>query len=152
MRLQELAEFLDLIRLNPSTETNCRGDACDISQGHASDLLSDILAHAPAQGILVTTETQPDIVSAASMARLSAVIFSCNRAPDEDVAARAAEEGLSLYVTPARTFDVVGRLYALGIRGFAPPGCQRRGLPEKEPEGRGVTRPGSLEVCPERSP
>jgi hypothetical protein len=37
--------------------------------------------------------------------------------PEDDVLAKAAAEGLSLYSSPADTFDIVGRLYALGVKG-----------------------------------
>jgi hypothetical protein len=37
--------------------------------------------------------------------------------PDEAARAKACEERLPLLATAERTFDVAGRLYALGIRG-----------------------------------
>ena len=37
--------------------------------------------------------------------------------PDEDILARAQEEGLSLFASKADTFEIVGRLYGLGLRG-----------------------------------
>ena len=46
------------------------------------------------------------------------MIFSSSRAPEDDVISKAVDEGLSLYVSPADTFDIVGRLYQLGVRGW----------------------------------
>jgi len=117
MRLQELARSLDLRELSPATDASGGEDDTDITRGYASDLLSDVLAHAPVGGVLVTLQVHLNVVAVASHAGLRAVIFSCGRVPDDEIIERAAEEGLSLYVTPADTFDVVGRLYSLGIKG-----------------------------------
>jgi hypothetical protein len=53
----------------------------------------------------------------ASHAELAAVIFAGNRHPDDEVVQKAVAEGLSLYTCAADTFDIVGRLYALGVKG-----------------------------------
>jgi hypothetical protein len=130
MRLQELARVLDLEPLTPArglsgweggdgsvdTLADTGGDA-DITQGYASDLLSDVLAHAPEGGVLVTLQVHLNVIAVASHAGLRAVIFSCGRIPEEDVIERANEEGLALFVSPADTFELVGRLYELGLRG-----------------------------------
>jgi hypothetical protein len=116
MRLQELVRALDLKELTPETI----GDPqAEISAGYASDLLSDVLAHAPAGGVLVTLQVHLNVIAVASHAGLRAVIFSSSRVPDEEIVAKAADEGLSLYVSKADTFDVVGRLYELGVKGRA---------------------------------
>jgi hypothetical protein len=115
MRLQELALALDLKELTPEGADR---DA-DIAYGYASDLLSDVLAHAPAGGVLVTLQVHLNVIAVASHSGLRAVIFSSSRVPDDDIVARAVDEGLSLFVSPKDTFDVVGRLYQLGVRGRA---------------------------------
>jgi hypothetical protein len=116
MRLQELAEALDLEELTIGEPSN-RG--ADITHGYASDLLSDVLANAPAGGILVTLQVHLNVIAVASHAGLRAVVFSCGRRPEKDVIQRSADEGLSLYLTRADTFELVGRLYQLGLRGNA---------------------------------
>ena len=114
MRLQRLAETLELRQLTPATDTDRDSD---VTRGYASDLLSDVLAHAPEGGILVTLQVHLNVIAVASHAGLRAVIFSCGRVPDEEIVERAAEEGLALYATAADTFDVVGRLHELGVQG-----------------------------------
>jgi hypothetical protein len=117
MRLQELARSLNLRELTPPADTPVDNDESDISRGYASDLLSDVLAHAPVGGVLVTLQVHLNVIAVASHTGLRAIIFSSGRVPDDQVIERAAVEGLSLYVTSTDTFDVVGRLYSLGIRG-----------------------------------
>jgi len=112
MRLHELAEALELTELTPTAD----GDA-EVTHGYASDLLSDVLAHAPEGGVLVTLQVHLNVIAVASHAGLRAVIFSCGRMPEDDILHRAAAEGLSLFGTKADTFELVGRLYELGLRG-----------------------------------
>jgi hypothetical protein len=117
MRLDELAQALELKELTPRASAAAEEGDVDVTRGYASDLLSDVLAHAPAGGLLVTLQVHLNVIAVASHAGLRAVIFSCGRMPDDDIIERAAEEGLTLYSTSADTFDVVGRLHELGIRG-----------------------------------
>ena len=114
MKLEEIARVLGLAEL--TTEATGDGDA-EITRGYASDLLSDVLAHAPEGGVLVTLQVHLNVIAVASHAELAAVIFAGGRRPEADVLAKAAAENIALYVSPADTFDVVGRLFALGVKG-----------------------------------
>ncbi len=112
MRLHELADVLELTELIPTAD----GEA-DITRGYASDLLSDVLAHAPEGGLLVTLQVHLNVIAVASHAELAAVVFTSGRKPEADVVEKAAAEGLHLFSTAADTFEVVGRLYAMGVKG-----------------------------------
>jgi hypothetical protein len=112
MTLKDLVEALDLDELTPAPDG---GQA--VHRGYASDLLSDVLAHAPADGVLVTLQVHLNVIAVASHAGLQAVIFSCGRIPDEEIVERARGEGLALFGSKADTFEIVGRLYELGLRG-----------------------------------
>ena len=113
MKLDRIARELSLTDLTP------QGDAAgaEVTSGYASDLLSDVLAHAPAGGVLVTLQVHLNVIAVASHAELAAVIFAGGRRPEQDVLDKAAAEGLALFSAPAGTFDVVGRLYTLGLKG-----------------------------------
>lgn len=113
MKLSELARQLNLKCLTP-TVTN--GDAL-VSAGYVSDLLSDVLANGPEGGVLVTVQVHLTVVAVATHAELAAVIFAMNRVPEEAVCVKAAEEGIALYASSAPAFELVGRLYALGVQG-----------------------------------
>lgn len=114
MRLDRIVEELGLTRLTPDVVGE---QDVDIERGYASDLLSDVLAHAPEGGILVTLQVHLNVVAVATHAGLAAVVFAAGRKPEQEVVTRAAREGLALYSSPDDTFDIVGRLYALGIKG-----------------------------------
>ncbi len=113
MNLETIARELDLRSLTPDL---AGAEAAEVTAGYASDLLSDVLANAPEGGVLVTLQVHLNVVAVASHAELAAVIFSSGRAPDPEVIAKAVAEDLQLYATDADTFEVVGRLYALGIK------------------------------------
>ncbi len=115
MRLDEMAKLLELEALTPTCAEHLASE--DIAQGYASDLLSDVLAHAPAGGVLVTLQVHLNVIAVASHAGLRVVIFASGRTPEPDVVERAAEEGLALFRAQADTFEIVGRLYQLGLRG-----------------------------------
>ena len=116
VNLIELAEALQLENLTPKVSLN---PARQIAGGYATDLLSDVLAHAPEDGVLVTVQVHLNVLAVCVHAKLAAAIFTLGRHPDEFTRSKAEEEGLVLFSTEATTFDVAGKLYALGLRGPA---------------------------------
>jgi hypothetical protein len=114
MKLEGIVNELGLTELTPAV-----GDAVDgdITRGYASDLLSDVLANAPSGGLLVTLQVHLNVIAVAAHADLTGIVFAGGRQPDEEIIAKAVDEGLALYATADDTFEVVGRLYALGVRG-----------------------------------
>ena len=114
MTLQQIAQRLGLTPLNPKMALN---GAREVDRAHASDLLSDVLANAPGGGLLLTIQVHLNVIAVAVHAGLSAVVFTSGLAPEQEVRERAAAEGLPLFATRESTFDVAGKLYALGLRG-----------------------------------
>ncbi len=114
MRIADVAQELGLRELTPHV-------LCDeeLTGGYASDLLSDVLVHAPDGGVLITLQVHLNVIAVASHAGLQAVIFSSDRMPEQDVIDRGAGEGLALFVSSADTFEIAGRLYQAGLRGRA---------------------------------
>ncbi len=113
MKLRELATRLGLQNLTPEVDAAAK----DISAGYVSDLLSDVLANAPQGGVLVTVQVHLNVIAVAVHAELTAVIFALDRVPDDAVRTKAVEEGVALFVSPEPAFELVGRLYQLGLRG-----------------------------------
>jgi hypothetical protein len=114
MKLERILKELHLARFQASAEEE---RAIEILGAYASDLLSDVLAHAPRASILVTVQTHMNVVAVALHAEVAAVIFTCGLSPEEAIRKRAASERLPLYGSALCTFDVAGRLYGLGLRG-----------------------------------
>ena len=117
MNLATLITQLNLENITPEIELD---RVPDIKRGYASDLLSDVMGNAPAGGMLVTVQVHLNVVAVAVHAELAAVIFALGRKPDEATRERAAQENIVLLVSQEPAFDIVGKLYALDIRGGAP--------------------------------
>jgi hypothetical protein len=113
MTLQQLVADLELENLAPEVTLAAR----DVTAGYVSDLLSDVLANAPESGVLVTVQVHLNVIAVAVHAGLAAVIFAADRRPDDSVRAKAIEERIALFVSPRSAFDIVGRMYQLGVRG-----------------------------------
>ena len=80
-------------------------------------MLSDVLVRAPRGALLATLQTHLSVVAVAAQAGLSGVVFTNNKRPETRVIERAAIENVPLYVSSSDTFDIAGRLFAMGIRG-----------------------------------
>ena len=113
MKLTEMADKLGLECLTPEVDTSER----DVLTGYVSDLLSDVLAHGPAEGVLITVQVHLNVVAVATHAGLSAVVFAMDRKPEDAVRAKAVEEDIALYASPESSFELVGRLYGMGVKG-----------------------------------
>jgi hypothetical protein len=113
LRLRAIASQLGFVDLTPEIDDVDP----EVHLGYASDLLSDVLAHAPAGAVLVTAQVHLNVLAVASHVGLSAVIFSGGAQPAPDVLHRAIEEGIPSFRSDSTTFDVAGRLHGLGLRG-----------------------------------
>jgi hypothetical protein len=112
MKLKELAEQLgwELKTQNVSVEA-------EVKTGYASDLLSDVLANSIEGDLWVTRQTHLNIVAIAVMRDLSGILLVNGAQPDPDTVEKAVEKMVPIFRTPLPTFEIVGRLYQLGIIG-----------------------------------
>jgi hypothetical protein len=84
--------------------------------GYTSDLLSCVMAGAKNKGIWVTLQAHMNIVAVAALLELSAVIITEGAIPDPATIERANDQGVTLLATKAPSFEVVGRLWEMGLR------------------------------------
>lgn len=112
MKLSEIVEKLQL-------EVKTDGDKLDaeVMRGYASDLLSDVMANAKEGDIWITMQTHQNIVAVAVLKSLSAIILVNNRIPDESTTNKAQEENVPILTSSFSTFEIIGKLYQLGITG-----------------------------------
>ena len=112
MKLADVREKLQLT-------VRAGGDRLErpVKGGYASDLLSDVMANSEDGDIWVTIQGHPNTVAVATMRELAAILIANGRQPDEETIEKADEEGIPILCTPMSTFEVVGRLYGLGIHG-----------------------------------
>ena len=112
MKLKELIEKLNLELKSTSTALDA-----DITHAYSSDILSDVMSHARDGSIWITLHTHRNIVSVAMLKSLAGVILIGGHNPDDETLKKANEENVPILSTGLTTFEIVGKLYELGIRG-----------------------------------
>jgi hypothetical protein len=113
MKLNELVEKLNL-------DVRSAKDNLDreISGGYASDLLSDVMANSREGNIWVTLQLHQNIIAVASMNELAGIILVNKREPEQETIAKAEEEGIVIMVSELPAFELIGRIYELGVSGM----------------------------------
>jgi hypothetical protein len=111
MKLQEIIDSLSLEVKTPSLDLNR-----EVTGGYASDLLSDVMGNAKSGSIWITLQIHLNIVAVSSLKGLSGIVLVSNRVPDDNTLKKAIEENIPIMTSPLPTFEIVGRLYALGLR------------------------------------
>jgi hypothetical protein len=114
MTLAEIVQKLDLTVLTPLPEQDV-----EITRGYASDLLSDVLGKAQEDAIWVTIQSHPNVIAVASLLNLAAVVVVGGILPEAATLGRAREAGVAVLTTRLSAFELIGRLYQLGVRGDA---------------------------------
>lgn len=89
-----------------------------VAGGYASDLLSDVLAHAGEDNLWITLQVHQNIVAVASMKNLAGIVLVNGREPERETVEKAEAENVVITVSEMPTFELVGRLYSLGVRGM----------------------------------
>ncbi len=112
MKLTDLVQNLDL------SVKSAKGDLDrEVTGGYASDLLSDVLANGEPGNLWITLQVHQNIVAVASMKDFAGIILVNSREPETDTVEKAEAENIAIMVTELPTFELVGRLYGLGITG-----------------------------------
>ncbi len=89
----------------------------EVRGAYASDLLSDVMAHARAGDLWITLQIHLNIVAVATLNDLAGIILVNGREPEEATLRKAEAEGVILMISPHSTFKIAGLLYQMGIRG-----------------------------------
>jgi len=112
MTLQELITKLDLKILTTSLDFN----TITPQGGYASDLLSCVIAGAQPGSIWVTLQSHMNVVAVAALRDVSAVILTENAQPETAVIEKANEQNVILLGTSEPRYQIVGKLWELGVR------------------------------------
>jgi len=112
MTIREVAEGLALTVLT-GEESLVR----EITGGYASDLLSDVIAHGQPGNLWVTLQTHANVIAVAVLKELAAVVLVNGRQPEPETLAKARQQNVTVLSSRLPSFELVGRLYQIGIRG-----------------------------------
>lgn len=95
MRVIELAEIIDA-RLHLG---RCSGDS-EISRVHASDTMSDLIEHAAADTLLLTTLNNNQLIRVAELMDVPGICLVSGADPLPELLARACAAGTAILVSP----------------------------------------------------
>ncbi len=107
--------FSPLPGLSPAADVDL--SKLEFRFGGAADLMSDTLAYAPPDSLLLTGLTHPQVVRTAEIAGILALVFVRGKRPPSETVALAAEVGIPLLGTRYKLYEACGRLYAAGLPG-----------------------------------
>ncbi len=85
--------------------------------GYVSDLLSDVIGHGRKDDLWVTMQVHQNIIAVAVLKELAGIVLVNGREPAAETLRQAKKEGVAVLGSPLGAFELVGRLYGLGIKG-----------------------------------
>jgi hypothetical protein len=111
MTLGDIIEALAL-------EVRAGSDQVDrvVEGGYVSDLLSDVIAGAKEGDLWITLQLHQNIVAVAFLNNLAGIVIVGGREPEPETLEKAEEQGVPIMVSGLPAYEVVGRLYQMGIR------------------------------------
>jgi predicted transcriptional regulator len=86
-----------------------------IEDGYCGDLLSEIVANAPEGCAWLTIQGHQNIVAAAVLRNMAAIIVTGGQTPDDVTLQKANQERIPILLWPDSSYKLAGRLYSIGI-------------------------------------
>ena len=112
MKISDVQELLD-------AEVLCGEENLghDVFSACGCDMMSDVLAFAKDQAVLLTGLVNPQVVRTAEMMDMVCIVFVRSKRPSEAILKLAEASGIVVMATRVRMYEACGRLYINGLRG-----------------------------------
>lgn len=110
MKLQEIAELLQARVLSSEhmLETEVQNAFC-------CDMMSDVLAFATNQSVLITGLLNPQVVRTAMMLDMHCIVFINGKEPTPEIVSLADANDIVIMVSDESMFRAAGRLFDTGL-------------------------------------
>ena len=109
MKLQEIADKLELAKLTPMFDR-------DVTGVYISDMVSDVIANAKAGNLLVTVQVHANALAAANLVDICGIVLAQGKQPTDDVVRMAEKAEIAIFSTDMTRWQVATRLYEAGLR------------------------------------
>ena len=109
MKLAELAGKLELKAVNSLFDRELTGV-------YISDMVSDVIANAQAGNLLVTLQVHTNVIAAANLVDIAAIVVTQGKKPPEDVIKMADKAKITLFTTDLNRWQIATKLYESGVR------------------------------------
>ena len=86
------------------------------SEAYASDMMSDVLAFATNQSVLITGLLNPQVVRTAMMLDMHCIVIVRGKQPTPGMVQLARQNGIAMLTTGFNLFESCGKLYSSGMR------------------------------------
>ncbi|MCG8451940.1 MAG: hypothetical protein MI717_02005 [Spirochaetales bacterium] len=83
----------------------------DVKGGYTSDLLSDVMANATEDEILITIQAHKNTIAVAQLKDMAAVLICSNRPVDEAMLSTAQEENIPILITSDNQYTASYKLH-----------------------------------------
>lgn len=110
MKIREIAQLLDAQVLCCEEELDA-----EVSDAFCCDMMSDVLAFATNQSVLITGLLNPQVVRTAMMLDMHCIVFVCGKRPTPEIVSLANANDIVTLVTEHHMFSAAGRLYETGL-------------------------------------
>ncbi|OPZ69754.1 MAG: DRTGG domain protein [bacterium ADurb.Bin478] len=111
----QLSEIIHTLQL----ETLCGAEPAvdaDVQSAYVSDMLSEVMAHAPRGCLWITHQTNENVIAIGYFKELAAILLPRSGRMEEEVLEKAKAKKIPVLSSAHSAFELAGRLYALGLR------------------------------------
>jgi predicted transcriptional regulator len=112
MKLREVLSIIDGKAISKNVDLDR-----EVQMGCGSDLMSDVLAFTHEGTLLMTGQTNPQVVRTAELAGIVAIVFVRGKLPPPETIALAEEKDVPLLASKYTMFETCGRLFQTGLSG-----------------------------------
>ena len=111
MKVSEIQKILETKVYNEVEEE------LEVDYGYSCDLMSDVLAFAQGNDVLLTGTVNPQVIRTCQMVDIRAIVFVRSKEPDEDLIRQATNAGILLMGTHHSMYIASAMLYQAGLPG-----------------------------------
>ena len=108
MRVSDLAKMPELTLINAIYDKEIEGV-------FISDMVSDIIAGASPNNLLITVQTHKNLIATANLVDISAIIFVRDKQPQPEVVELANRAGITLFSTKLDAWKLAIKLHDMGV-------------------------------------
>ena len=110
MKIREIAELLHAEVLSGKEMLDT-----EVQNAFCCDMMSDVLAFATNQSVLITGLLNPQVVRTAMMLDMHCIVFIQGKEPTPEIVSLAEADDIVVMVTQESMFCSAGRLYDTGL-------------------------------------
>jgi hypothetical protein len=108
MKVTDIAKSADLTPINAVNDKEIEGV-------FISDMVSDIVAGAGANSLLLTIQTHKNLIATANLVDAVAIVYVRGKQPPDDVVKLADRVGITLFKTDLDAWKLTIKLHEMGI-------------------------------------